>query len=62
MNLLLGTILRKRVTLRRFIVLDDFGHLFPEFAKQMGELIKAGKVQYPERNDQRLGTCAAGVR
>lgn len=48
MNLLLGTILRKRMTLRGFIVFDDFGHLYPEFAKQMGDWVKAGKVKYRE--------------
>ena len=48
LNLFLGTILRKRMTLRGFIVFDNFGHLYPEFAKQMGEWIKAGKVQYRE--------------
>ncbi len=48
MNLLLGAILRKRMTLRGFIVFDDFGHLYPEFEKQMGAWVKAGKVQYRE--------------
>ena len=48
MNLLLSHILRKRMTLRGFIVFDDFGHLYPEFAKQMGAWVKAGKVQYRE--------------
>ena len=48
MNLLLGMILRKRMTVRGFIVFDDFGHLYPEFAKQMDEWVKAGKVQYRE--------------
>jgi hypothetical protein len=48
LSLLFGTILRKRMTLRGFIVFDDFGHLYPEFAKQMGEWVNAGKVQYRE--------------
>ena len=48
MGLLLGTILRKRMTMRGFIVFDDFGHLYPEFAKQMGDWVKEGKVQYRE--------------
>ncbi len=48
LNLLLGMILRKRMTLRGFIVFDDFGHLYPDFAKQMGKWVKAGKVQYRE--------------
>ena len=48
MNLLLGMILRKRMTVRGFIVFDDFGHLYPEFAKQMAEWVTAGQVQYRE--------------
>ncbi len=48
MNLLLGTILRKRMTVRGFIVFDDFGHLYPNFAKQMGDWVAQGKVQYRE--------------
>lgn len=48
MNLLLSTILRKRMTLRGFIVFDDFGHLYPEFAKQMGAWVAQGKIQYRE--------------
>ena len=48
MNLLLGTILRKRMTMRGFIVFDDFGHLYPDFAKQMGEWVAQGKIQYRE--------------
>ena len=47
-NLLLGMILRKRMTMRGFIVFDDFGHLYPEFAKQMGDWVAQGKVQYRE--------------
>ncbi len=48
MNLLLGLILRKWMTVRGFIVFDDFGHLYPEFAKQMGAWVNEGKVQYRE--------------
>ena len=48
MNLLLGTILRKRMTVRGFIVFDDFGHLYPEFAKQMGDWVSQGKIKYRE--------------
>ncbi|MEO8501182.1 MAG: NADP-dependent oxidoreductase [Vicinamibacteria bacterium] len=48
MNLLLGTILRKRMTVRGFIVFDDFGHLYPEFNRQMGDWVRQGKIQYRE--------------
>ena len=47
-SLLMGMILRKRMTMRGFIVFDDFGNLYPEFAKQMGDWVKDGKVQYRE--------------
>ena len=48
MNYLMGQILRKRMTMRGFIVFDDFGYLYPEFASQMGAWIKAGKIKYHE--------------
>ena len=47
-NLLLGMILRKRMTMRGFIVFNDFGQLYPEFAKQMGEWVAQGKIRYRE--------------
>ena len=48
MNYLMGQILRKRMTMRGFIVFDDFGYLYPEFASQMGGWVKAGKIKYHE--------------
>lgn len=48
MNYLMGQILRKRMTMRGFIVFDDFGHLYPEFAKQMGDWVTQGKIKYRE--------------
>ena len=48
MNSLMGQILRKRMTMRGFIVFDDFGHLYPEFASQMGAWVKEGKIRYNE--------------
>ncbi|MDT0632681.1 NADP-dependent oxidoreductase [Rubrivirga sp. S365] len=48
MNYLMGVILRKRMTVRGFIVLDDFGHLYPEFARQVGAWVKEGEIQYRE--------------
>jgi NADPH-dependent curcumin reductase CurA len=47
-SLLMALILRKRMTMRGFIVFDDFGHLYPEFAKQMGDWVAQGKIQYRE--------------
>jgi len=41
-------VLRKRMTMRGFIVFDDFGYLYPEFAKQMGDWVTQGKIKYRE--------------
>jgi len=48
MNYLMGQILRKRMTMRGFIVFDDFGHLYPDFAKQMSDRVTQGKIKYRE--------------
>lgn len=45
---LMGQILRKRLTLRGFIIFQDFGHLHPEFARAMGGWLAAGQMQYRE--------------
>ena len=47
-SLLMGMILRRRMTMRGFIVFDDFGHLYPEFSAQMGAWVEEGKVRYRE--------------
>jgi len=48
MKLLLGTILRKWMTVRGFIVFDDFGHLYPEFNRRIGDWVTQGTIQYRE--------------
>ncbi|SNT75805.1 NADP-dependent oxidoreductase [Paracoccus seriniphilus] len=48
MGLLMGHILKKRMTMRGFIVFDDFGHLYPEFAQQMSGWVDEGKIKYRE--------------
>lgn len=45
---LMGQVLRKRMTLRGFIIFQDFGHLYPEFAKTMGDWLAAGRIEYRE--------------
>ncbi|MGP9434131.1 NADP-dependent oxidoreductase [Ewingella sp. AOP8-B2-18] len=47
-SLLASTILRKRIRMQGFIIFDDYGHRYPEFAKQMGEWFEAGKVKFRE--------------
>ncbi len=48
MNWLMGRILRLQLTVRGFIIFNDFGHLYPEFAETMGAWIEAGKIHYRE--------------
>ncbi|PWW01968.1 hypothetical protein DFR52_102633 [Hoeflea marina] len=48
MNWLMGQILRKQLTVRGFIIFNDFAPLYPEFAKAMGAWIGAGKIVYRE--------------
>ncbi len=45
---LMGQILRKRITMRGFIIFHDFGHLYPHFAKEMGAWVREGKIHYRE--------------
>jgi NADPH-dependent curcumin reductase len=49
LNWLMGQILRKRITMRGFIIFDDFGHLYPDFAKEMAGWIASGQVSYREQ-------------
>ena len=44
----MGQILRKKILMRGFIIFDNFGHLYPEFAKEMGAWVKSGKIKYRE--------------
>ncbi|MDE3239822.1 MAG: NADP-dependent oxidoreductase [Paracoccaceae bacterium] len=48
LSLLMGQILRKRMTMRGFIVFDDFGHLYPEFAEKVGAWVNEGRIRYRE--------------
>lgn len=48
MQWLMGLILRKRLKVQGFIIFDDFGHLYPEFAKEMGGWLESGVIKYRE--------------
>lgn len=48
MGYLMGQILRKRITLHGFIIFEDFGALYPEFAATMSAWLQAGKIHYRE--------------
>ena len=48
MGYLMGQILRKRITMRGFIIFEDFAPLYPEFAAVMSGWLRAGKIHYRE--------------
>ena len=45
---LMGHILRKKIKMQGFIIFDNFGHKYPEFAEAMTKWIEEGKIQYRE--------------
>ncbi len=48
MGWLMGQLLRKRITMRGFIIFDDFAPLYPQFAKEMTRWLEAGQIHYQE--------------
>ncbi len=45
---LMRTVLVQKIRMQGFIVFDDFGHLYPEFSRDMMAWIKQGKIKYRE--------------
>jgi NADPH-dependent curcumin reductase CurA len=48
LNWLMGQVLRKKIRLQGFIIFDSFGHLYPDFSKEMGMWVEQGKIKYRE--------------
>lgn len=48
-SVLMANILVKRIKVQGFIIFDDYGHRYDEFAKDMAEMLAAGKIQYREQ-------------
>ncbi|WP_300668284.1 NADP-dependent oxidoreductase [Desulfoluna sp.] len=48
LSLLMGTILIKRLTVRGFIIFDDYGHRYGEFAQAMSQWLSRGQITYRE--------------
>jgi len=54
LSLLMGTILVKRLKVQGFIIFDDYGHRYPEFAQEMTQWLKEGKIKYREHRVEGL--------
>lgn len=59
LSLLMGTLLVKRIKMQGFIIFDDYGDRYPEFAKDMGQWLGEGKIQYREQIVDGLENMAA---
>ncbi|GAA3698044.1 NADP-dependent oxidoreductase [Oceanisphaera sediminis] len=46
---LMGTILVKRLTMKGFIIFDDYAHRYDEFARDMSQWLSDGKIHYREQ-------------
>lgn len=49
MGMLMGTLLTKRIKMQGFIIFDDYAHRYDEFAQDMTQWLKDGKVSYREQ-------------
>ena len=45
---LMRTLLTKRIRMQGFIIFDDYGHRYPEFAKEMGAWLTSGQIKFRE--------------
>ncbi|MBR9786670.1 MAG: NADP-dependent oxidoreductase [Vibrionaceae bacterium] len=52
--LLMSKILVKRIKVQGFIIFDDYGHRYDEFAQDMNQWLAEGKIQYREQLVQGL--------
>lgn len=48
MSALMGQLLIKRIKMQGFIIFDDYGHRYDEFAKDMTQWLAQGKIHYRE--------------
>ena len=48
LHLLLRTVLTKRLHIQGFIIFDDYGHRYGEFAKDMSAWLRQGKIKHRE--------------
>lgn len=48
-SILMATILVKRITMKGFIIFDDYGHRYDEFATEMSKMLSEGNIHYREQ-------------
>lgn len=58
LSLLMGTLLVKRIKVQGFIIFDDYGHRYNEFATDMSLWLAQGKIHYREQQVEGLDKAA----
>lgn len=53
-DLVMAYFQQNRITIRGFIIYDDFGHLYPEFISKVQPLIATGEIKYLEHMSEGL--------
>ena len=48
LGMLMGQLLTKRIKMQGFIIFDDYGDRYDEFAQDMQKWLQDGKIQYRE--------------
>lgn len=56
-----NAILKKRLRVEGFIIFDDYGHRYPEFATQMSEWFSADKIKFREQIVQGFENAPASL-
>ncbi len=49
------------MTVKGFIIYDDYGHRYDEFAKDMQQWVSEGKIKYKEHMIEGLENAPAGL-
>ncbi|GAP73878.1 putative oxidoreductase YncB [Pseudoalteromonas sp. SW0106-04] len=61
LSLLMGKILTKRMTMKGFIIFDDYAHRYEEFATDMQKWVQEGKIKYKEHLIEGLENAPEGL-
>lgn len=62
MSMLMATLLIKRIKMQGFIIFDDYAHRYGEFAQEMTQWLKEGKIQYREHVVEGLENAPAAFK
>ena len=58
---LMSRILRRRIKVQGFIIFDDFGHRYADFARDMAAWVASGQIKYREDMIDGLENAPAGL-